>query len=87
MSFPAGDAQASSLKSRVQSQLSKMGPFFSRVTVKLDGSQVELTGAVQSPYEKELAEFMVRQVSGVSGVENRLTAMRPISSMVSPSEA
>jgi osmotically-inducible protein OsmY len=87
MSIPAGDVQANALKTRVQSQLSKMGPFFSRVTVKLEGATVELAGVVQSPYEKELAEFMVRQVSGVSGVENRLTALRPISSLVGPSEA
>ena len=85
MSSVAGNTQASTLKTRVLSQLSKMDPFFSRVTVKLDGAKVELSGVVQSPYEKELAEFVVKQISGVEGVENRVTPLRPISSLVSPS--
>lgn len=87
MSHPAGDVQASNLKSRVQSQLTKMDPFFSRVTIKLDGAKVELAGVVQSPYEKDLAEFIVKQISGVTGVENHITPLRPISSLVSPAEA
>lgn len=77
---------ASTLHRRVQTQLSQMAPYFSHAKVKVEGAKVELSGHVETAYEKELAEFLVGQISDVRSVENRLTVMRPFSGTKGPAD-
>jgi osmotically-inducible protein OsmY len=54
-----------------------------RVTAKVDGGWVTLTGVVDWAYQRSCAEADVRRVPGVIGIKNEI-ALRPVQEPVSP---
>jgi osmotically-inducible protein OsmY len=55
-----------------------------RVTAKVDDGVVTLNGIVERAYLRSYAEAIVRRVSGVTGVENKI-AVRPAEDLRQPS--
>ncbi len=48
-----------------------------RVSLKTEQGRVTINGAVQSYYEKQLAQEAVRKIEGIQSVENQLEVVWP----------